>query len=310
MVIGEGEDGLFALLADQTSKIFKAVGAGFERLGAGVIDCASRMLLYKVAQAHNRAQRLDSSCVKGPLSPLTAFFAKNPGSADPIAARTKHWSVQAADPQDTAKATWLNSGMDLDLFHPLVENSDAATIPADPDLVANELGGYFVEGAGHFDVTVAVDVAPSFLVGGKKRVWQWLKVGTFLLKTGHDLFAGRAMDPLVGDTAFPVTKKEVFFTQRLEASSLQSIGAHVSDPALHFPFVLRRPGTTRNDMQAVVATKVSQLRIDFRIKPVGLEHSGFKVVQIQQQGHPAKAAQPVFQTPQKVSVSWRLTASL
>ena len=119
------------------------------------------------------------------------------------------------------------------------------------------------------------------------------------MKTGHDLFAGRAMDTLVGDTAFPVTKKEVFFTQRLEASSLQSIGAHVSDPALHFTFVLRRPGTTRNDMHAVVATKVSQLRIDFRIKQVGLEHSRFKVVQIQQQGHPAKAAQPVFQTPQE-----------
>jgi len=53
MVIGEGEDGVFGLLADQTSKIFKAVGAGFERLGAGVIDGASRMLLYQVAQAHN-----------------------------------------------------------------------------------------------------------------------------------------------------------------------------------------------------------------------------------------------------------------
>jgi hypothetical protein len=214
------------------------------------------------------------------LSPLTAFFAKNPGSADPITARTKHWSVQAANSQDPAKATWFNSGMDLDLFHPLVENSYAATIPSDPDLVANELDGYFVEGAAHFDVTVAVDVAPGFLVGGKKRVWKWLKVRPFLLKTSHDLFARRAMDTLVGDTAFPVTKKEVFFTQRLEAPSLQSVGAHVSDPALHFTFVLRRPGTTRNDMDAVVSAKVSQLRIDFRIKPVGLEHRGFKVVQI------------------------------
>ena len=53
MVIGEGEDCLFGLLADQTSKIFKAVGAGFERLGAGVIDGASRMLPYQLAQAHN-----------------------------------------------------------------------------------------------------------------------------------------------------------------------------------------------------------------------------------------------------------------
>ena len=65
------------------------------------------------------------------------------------------------------------------------------------------------------------------------------------------------MDALVGDTAFPVTKKEVFFTQRLEAPSLQSIGAHVTDPALHFTFVLGHPGTTRNDMHAVVPTKIS-----------------------------------------------------
>jgi hypothetical protein len=55
--------------------------------------------------------------------------------------------------------------------------------------VANELDGYFVDGAGHFDLTVAVDVAPGFLVGGKKRVWKGLKVRTFLSKTSHDLFA-------------------------------------------------------------------------------------------------------------------------
>jgi hypothetical protein len=33
-------------------------------------------------------------------------------------------------------------------------------------------------------------------------------------------------------------------------------------------------------MDAVVSAKVSQFRIDFRIKPVSLEHRGFKVVQI------------------------------
>ncbi len=31
------------------------------------------------------------------------------------------------------------------------------------------------------------------------------------LENGPDLFARRAMDTLVGDTAFPVTKKEVLF---------------------------------------------------------------------------------------------------
>jgi hypothetical protein len=36
------------------------------------------------------------------------------------------------------------------------------------------------------------------------------------------VFTCRAMDTLVSDTLFPVTKKEVFFTQRLEAPALQS----------------------------------------------------------------------------------------
>ena len=40
MGIGEAENLLFALFADQSSEIFKAVGAAFERLGAGGINCA------------------------------------------------------------------------------------------------------------------------------------------------------------------------------------------------------------------------------------------------------------------------------
>ena len=48
MVIGEDEDCSFGLLADQTSKIFKAVG--LSTLTQAVIDGASRVLLY-LAQA-------------------------------------------------------------------------------------------------------------------------------------------------------------------------------------------------------------------------------------------------------------------
>jgi hypothetical protein len=43
MALGEGQDFLFTLLADQAVKIFKAVGAGFRRLGAGGINCAGGM---------------------------------------------------------------------------------------------------------------------------------------------------------------------------------------------------------------------------------------------------------------------------
>jgi hypothetical protein len=45
--------------------------------------------------------------------------------------------------------------------------------------------------------------APSFLEARKKRLWQGLQMGSFLFKTGSDLFARRTMDPFVSDTAFP-----------------------------------------------------------------------------------------------------------
>ena len=43
MGLGEAEDLLFGLFANETSKIFKAMGAGSERLGTGAVDRASVM---------------------------------------------------------------------------------------------------------------------------------------------------------------------------------------------------------------------------------------------------------------------------
>ena len=53
MVVSEGEDFLLTLLAEQPAKIFKSVGASFERLCTGVIDGARRVILNQAAQAHN-----------------------------------------------------------------------------------------------------------------------------------------------------------------------------------------------------------------------------------------------------------------
>ena len=53
VVVGEGEDFLLSLLAEQPPKIFKSVGAGLERLGTGAIDGVRRVILNQAAQAHN-----------------------------------------------------------------------------------------------------------------------------------------------------------------------------------------------------------------------------------------------------------------
>ena len=73
--------------------------------------------------------------------------------------------MQTSGTQDMAKLTWLDPAVDLDLFHPLIENAHAATIPAYPDLVTDQLGGDFIEGASHFDITAAM---------GEQSLRRWL----------------------------------------------------------------------------------------------------------------------------------------
>src|SRR5271166_2366702 len=126
VAIGEGEDFLFTLLADQTPNIFKAIRACFERLRTGGVDSASRVAIDEAAQAHNGTQRFGSPCVKGTLGPLSALFSENRGSADPITAGFNDRGVQTPGTQDMAKMTWLDPAVDLDLLHALVENAHAA----------------------------------------------------------------------------------------------------------------------------------------------------------------------------------------
>src|ERR1700756_2342848 len=156
-----------------------------------------------------------------------------------------------------AKATWFNPAMDLDLFHLLVEDAYTPAVPSHPDLVADKFGRNFVISARHFDVTVAMDVAPGFLEARKERVGQRLQVGAFLFKTGSDLLARRTVDPLVSDISFPTLQKGVLFGQRAEAPALQCVVANVSNCPFYLAFVLWFPRATGHNMQAVMATEVS-----------------------------------------------------
>src|SRR5260370_9515655 len=169
MLFGEAEDLLLGWVTEQPAKIFKTMSDALERFAAGGIDRACRMPLDQSTQSHNRAQRFSSTGVESRLSPLAALIPQDRCSANPIAAGTKHRSVQATGAQSAAELTRLDAGMDLDLFHPLVEDPYAATIPAHPDLLTNQFGGYFVKGTCDFDVTVTMDIAPGFLVTRKKR---------------------------------------------------------------------------------------------------------------------------------------------
>ena len=137
-----------------------------------------------------------------------------------------------------------------------------------------------------------------------------MQMWTFFFETGGHLLARRAVDALVGDTAFPMTQEEVFFSQGLEAPPLECIGPNVGHSPLYFPFVLRFRGATRDNVHAVVSAEVGQFWIDLRIKPVGLQHRRFHIVEIQQQRRTPKIRRPFSRHRMNVSVSCLVTASL
>ena len=89
------------------------------------------------------------------------------------------------------------------LFPALVKDPHTAAIPAHPDLAPDKFRWGFVKGFLYFDVTVPMHTPSCFLEAGKKRLRQRLQMRAFFFKTGSDLFAGRTMDPLVSDAAFP-----------------------------------------------------------------------------------------------------------
>src|SRR5260370_30858128 len=137
------------------------MSAALERFAAGGIDRACRMPLDQSTQSHNRAQRFSSTGVESRLSPLAALIPQDRCSANPIAAGTKHRSVQATGAQSAAELTRLDAGMDLDLFHPMVKDPYATTIPAHPDLLTNQFGGVSVKSTVAFARTFPRDIAPG-----------------------------------------------------------------------------------------------------------------------------------------------------
>src|ERR1700747_2258759 len=157
------------------------------------------------------------------------------------------------------KAAGYNSGVNLNLFHPLVKNAHAAAVPPDPHLATDIFGRYFVKGASHFDITVAMHVAARFLVAGKKRIGKLLQMRAFVFEKCCYLFTRGAVDALVSNLAFPAGKIQILFTQRFESPSLQSIRAYISDRSLDFAFVLRLSRAAGYNMHPVMAAKVRHL---------------------------------------------------
>src|ERR1700751_2448038 len=203
MALGKAEGGLFGLLAQESANIFKSVSTALNGFGADRIQGHCGVFFDQLTETHNRAQRLWTTSVEGGSSPIAARLTQYRSTIDPIAAGGKNWSAQASCSQAPAELASIDAGVHGHLFHALVEDPYAAAVPAHPDLAPNKFLWRFVKGFFYFDVTIPMHTAPGFLEARKKGLGQRLQMRSFLFKTGSDLFAGRAMDPLVSDAAFP-----------------------------------------------------------------------------------------------------------
>ena len=55
------------------------------------------------------------------------------------------------------------------------------------------------------------------------------------------------------------------------------------------------PGPGRKDCRAVMFAKGTQLRVELRIEPVGLQHRGLQVIEDERGGDASEVAEGVFQ---------------
>ena len=123
-----------------------------------------------------------------------------------------------------------------------------------------------------------------------------------------DLAFGGAVDARVGDGFFPMGEVGSLGGETLEVVAFERAVFDMADAAFDFALVLRRVGTAWHDARAVVLAEGLELGIDLGIEPVGAQHGGFEIVDIEDLGHAPKCRKAFSRQRKKVSVFWLSTA--
>ena len=108
------------------------------------------------------------------------------------------------------------------------------------------------------------------------------------------LLLRRSVNPRVGDRPFPVKQVLVLLRETLERVALQSVVLRVLDAALDLALVLRGVRLRRKKRRAVVSGKGLQLRMHFRVVPVGPVHRRFQIVDDERLRNAAEVMQRVL----------------
>jgi len=233
------------------------------------------------------------------LRPESTGGTQEGGAVGPVFDGGGDGGGRAGAAERATEGAGFEAAVGADGFAALIKDAHHVQVPSDPDFVADVFGGDFVIGAGDFHEAVAPDFAAGFFVNREEGGREWLQEGALLGEVLGDLAFGGAVDAGVGDCFFPMGEVGVLGGETLEVVAFERAVFDIADAAFDFAFVLGRVGTAWHDAGAVVSAEGFELGIDIRIEPVGAQHGGFQIVDIEDLGHAAEVPEGVFQTAQK-----------
>ena len=236
---------------------------------AGVVDGSGGVFFRESAEAHDGAQGGVAASVDEVLCPESAGGTQEGGAVGPVFDGGGDGGGHAGAAECAAEGAGLETEVGADGFATLIEDAHHAKVPADPDFVADVLGGDFIIGAGDFHEAVAADFAPSFFEDGEEGGGKRLQKGALLGEVLGDLAFGGAVDARVGDGFFPMGEVGILGGETLEVVAFERAVFDIADAAFDFALVLGRVGTAWHDARAVVSTEGLKLGIDLGIEPVG-----------------------------------------
>ena len=270
---------------------------------AGIFQGRAGMLLGQCHQPHQHASSFNAASTQHRLGPRGAV------RADPVdlvhqPLRAPFHTLDLLGSQMfrlSAEAPRFMPWVNCDLRHLPVEHPHHARIPADPDRAAQILRWNRVVSLHHLRMAVAMDLTLGFLKQGEPFSRQGTQCRSFCFREDlTDMLPRGPVHPRVGHGLFPAIQVLVLFLQTAECSPLECVPFDVANASLDLPLVPRHVRLRRQDRRPIVSTEVPQLRLQFGIVPVGMNHRRPKVVDHDRLGHASQAPEGVFQTSQEV----------
>ena len=290
-------------IPDQLPELRQPVASVGECRFAGFFELRAGVLLGECQEALYNAVAFYASGNDNGLGPGMCLQADRPYLAEQIGdASFESIDLRGVQvPGIGAEAALIVLGMDRNLLHPVVEHPHRASVPPHPDLAAEIFRRHRVVGLGDLDMAVAADLPLGLAEVLKASERERKEGGAFrFFEVRRHLPLGRPMDSGVGGAPLPVLKVLVLFVEGWEYPSLEGVVLNVADAPLDLALVPRCSRLGGECDRALVSAEVRELRIELRIEPVGLDHTGFEVVDDNRARHATEGLEGVLQAPDEV----------